>query len=58
MEGADRSGPELPSLGALGGRPAPLFGRAEVMDEILHLLDAVRDGSGRVLLLVGLGGVG
>jgi len=42
-----------------GSRGAPLFGRPEVAEEVLRTLDETRrDGSGRLLFLLGQGGVG
>lgn len=56
--GAAGPGSASRSLGVLEGRPSPLFGRAEILEEVVRLLDAVRDGGGRGLLLVGPGGSG
>lgn len=49
----DPADPEPPA-----GRPAPLFGRSEIHDAILTVLDRVEAGTGELLLLVGEGGVG
>jgi tetratricopeptide (TPR) repeat protein len=49
----------LASGSASGGRSAPLFGRSEVAEEVLRTLEETRrDGAGRLLFLLGHGGVG
>ena len=40
------------------GAAPPVFGRHAVVEGILHLLQEVREGEGKVVLLVGAGGVG
>ncbi|MCI4368307.1 MAG: AAA family ATPase [Thermoplasmata archaeon] len=40
------------------GKAVPLFGRHEVVEELLRLLQGSREGGGRLLLLVGEGGIG
>ncbi|MGC2034346.1 MAG: AAA family ATPase [Thermoplasmata archaeon] len=39
-------------------RSSPLFGRAEIYDEIVRHLEETREGAGRALALVGTGGIG
>ena len=49
----------LDSGTGLLGRAVPLFGRAEVAEEVLRALQETRSqGSGRLLLLLGQGGIG
>ncbi|MGI0132211.1 MAG: ATP-binding protein [Thermoplasmata archaeon] len=58
MESTSPDRTDAASVGSIEGRPVPLFGRDDVLDEILRALDAARDGGGRALFLVGQGGVG
>ncbi|MCI4354754.1 MAG: AAA family ATPase, partial [Thermoplasmata archaeon] len=49
----------LASGTASGSRGAPLFGRPEVAEEVLRVLEETKSqGSGRILFLLGQGGVG